>query len=104
MLYDMDPAQPGRVSESGRQVYRSSKYDWSLTIWDLLRLTAATALRHKGKQRGLYAGDMSRMGGEVLHLFMAQAGFTAPPDLPTAAKPDDDGGVNVLVIQTIQKE
>jgi len=68
MLYDMDPAQPGRVSESGRQVYWASKYDWSPTIWDLLRLTAARALRHKGKRRGLYAGDMSRMGGKVLQL------------------------------------
>jgi hypothetical protein len=27
-----------------------------------------------------------------------------PPDLPTVAKPDDDGGINVLVIQTSQNE
>jgi hypothetical protein len=105
MLYDMDPAQSGRISESGRQVYRSSKYDWSPTIWDLLRLTAVRALRHKGKKRGLYAGDMSRMGGQVLQLFMGLAGFVSPPDLPTIDKPDDDdGGINVLVIQTSQSE
>nr|AWM06082.1 hypothetical protein CIT39_06190 [Bradyrhizobium symbiodeficiens] len=103
MLYDMDPSQPGRVSESGRQVYRVSKYDWSPTIRDLLRLTAARALRHRGKRRGLYVGDMSRMGGEVLQLFMGPTDFMSPPDLRTVAALDD-GGINVLLIQTSQKE
>ncbi len=102
MLYDMNPHQPGRTSQYGRQVYQSSQYDWSPTVWDLLRLTAFRALRHKGKQHGLYVGDMSRMGGRVLQLFTAQSGSALPPDSPVAVKPDDDGGVNVLVIQTDQ--
>jgi hypothetical protein len=34
MLYDMDPAQSGRMSVHGRQVYQNSKRDWSPTIWE----------------------------------------------------------------------
>jgi hypothetical protein len=104
VLYDMDPAQPGRTSQFGRQVYQSSQYDWSPTVWDLLRQTALRALRHKGKKHGLYAGDMSRMGGQVLHLFTDQSGSAFPPELAGMRESGDDGGVNVLVIQTSQSE
>lgn len=103
-LYDMDPAQPGRVSRFGRQVYQSSQHDWSPTVWELLQITALRALRHKGKKRGLYVGDMSRMGGQVLRLFRDQSGSAFPPDLVGEAYSGDDGGVNVLVIQTDQSE
>lgn len=102
MLYDMDPAQPGRQSRFGRQVYQTSQHDWSPTVWELLRTTALRALRHKGKKQGLYVGDMSRMGGQVLHLFTTQSGTAFPPE--TIAGSGDDGGVNVLVIQTDQSE
>jgi hypothetical protein len=104
MLYDMDPAQSGRRSRFGRQVYQSSHYDWSPTVWELLQTTALRALRHKGKKHGLYVGDMSRMGGHILRLFTDQSGSAFPPG--AVAKPDsgDDGGVNLLVIQTEQIE
>jgi hypothetical protein len=104
MLYDMDPAQTGRTSRFGRQVYQSSQYDWSPTVWELLQTTALKALRHKGKTHGLYAGDMSRMGGHILRLFTDQSRSAFPPDLPAKADSGDDGGVNVLVIQTGRSE
>jgi hypothetical protein len=104
MLYDMNPAQPGRTSEFGRQVYRSSRYDWSQTVRDLLRLTAVRALRHKGKKHGLYAGDMSRMGGEVLQLFTSPFGSGTPPDETFLPATGGDDGISVLVIQTNQSE
>ena len=104
MLYDMDPAQPGRTSRFGRQVYQTSQYDWSPTVWELFQTTALRALRHKGKKHGLYVGDMSRMGGQILRLFTDQSGSTVPPDLVAKADSGDDDGVNVLVIQTDQSE
>lgn len=104
MLYDMNPAQPGRTSDFGRQVYRSSQFDWSLTVRDLLEQTAFRALRHKGKIHGLYAGDMSRMGGRVLQLFAGAPGAGSPPVHAGIKASVDDGGVSVLVIQTRQND
>jgi hypothetical protein len=68
MLYDMDPAQLGRTSAHGRQVYQNSQRDWSPTIWGLMEVTATKALRQRGKKRGLYDRDLSRLGGGVLQM------------------------------------
>ena len=81
MLYDMDPDQPGRASDHGRQVYQNSQYDWSPTIWELVEITTSLALRHKGNVRGLYDRDMSRLGGGVLQMMLetTRAHVPSPP-------------------------
>jgi hypothetical protein len=103
MLYNMDPAQPGRRSRHGRPVYRNSKYDWSPTIWELVRVTGQKALSHKGKTRGLYHSDLSRLGGEVLQMMVEDAGqrTTAPPGRrPVEVEEGKREGFSILIIET----
>jgi hypothetical protein len=103
MLYDMDPAQPNRTSSRGRQVYYHSTKDWSPTIWELLEITAAKALRYRGKTKGLYDRDLSRLGGGVLHMILDTADFYSqmPPGHreELAAAPEGDG-ISILIIET----
>ncbi len=103
MLFDMDPAQPGRMSAHGRQIYQNSKRDWSPTIWELMKVTATRALRHKGKKRGLYGRDLSRLGGGVLQMMrdVAIQHSVAPP--PYGGVEGEEGGgegISILVIET----
>jgi hypothetical protein len=103
MLYDMDPAQPGRMSVHGRQVYQNSKRDWSPTIWELMEVTANRALRHKGKKRGLYDRDLSRLGGGVLQMMrdVAIQHSVAPPGYGGVEGEEGWGeGISILVIET----
>jgi hypothetical protein len=103
MLYDMDPAQPGRMSVHGRQVYQNSKRDWSPTIWELMEVTAKRALRHKGKKRGLYDRDLSRLGGGVLQMMrdVAIQHSVAPPGYGGVEGEEGGGeGISILVIET----
>jgi hypothetical protein len=104
MLYDMDPAQPGRTSTHGRQVYQNSKKDWSPTIWELMEVTATRALRHKGQKRGLYDRDLSRLGGGVLQMMQyVSSGRSAvhpPGHGRTEGEPGDGEGISILVIET----
>ena len=102
MLYDMDPAQAGRSSMHGRQVYQNSKKDWSPTIWELVKITAAKALRHRGKKRGLYDRDLSRIGGGVMQMMsdVASRDFIVPPGRDVREGPDDGDGISILVIET----
>lgn len=97
MLYDMDPAQQDRTSTHGRQVYNNSQRDWSPTIWELVRTTAARALSHKGKKRGLYHADLSRLGGNVLQLIQGDGDGEARIG---ALGPGGDEGISVLIIAT----
>lgn len=64
MLYDIDPAQPGRMSMFGRQVYHNEKKDWSATIMELVEKTGLRPFRHTGA----YSTRMPRIGGNVLYL------------------------------------
>jgi hypothetical protein len=103
MLYDMDPAQPGRRSRHGRPVYRNSKYDWSPTIWELVRVTGQKALSHKGKTRGLYHSDLSRLGGGVLQMMVEDDGhrMTVPPgSRPLEADEGKREGIGILIVET----
>lgn len=107
MLYDMDPAQPGRMSIHGRQVYLNSMKDWSPTIWELIRVTANKALRHKGKKRGLYDRDLSRMGGGVLQMMLTTATqhSVPPPDHVSVEGEEREGDrISILVIETRSAE
>ena len=97
MLYDMDPGQPNRTSTFGRQVYRCSQFDWSPTIWELLRNTAIKPLRHKGKTHGNYNRDLSRLGGGFLQMLDGGYGGTSSP--AREAVFEGDGGVSILVIR-----
>jgi hypothetical protein len=103
MLYDMDPAQPGRMSAHGRQVYKNSRRDWSPTIWDLFEVTATRALRHRGKKYGVYDHDLSRLGGGVLQMMLDAASqrSMAPPAYHDV-EPEEGGpeGISILVIET----
>ena len=99
MLYDMDPAQPGRMSVHGRQVYQNSKKDWSPTIRELLEVTGVRALRYKG----LYASELSRLGGEVLQMILHVAipPSLAPPGHVGVETGEGGGeGISILVIAT----
>ncbi|MFZ3326641.1 MAG: hypothetical protein WA231_12410 [Methylocella sp.] len=103
MLYDMDPAQPGRTSAHGRQIYRNSERDWSPTIWDLMDVTATKALRHQGKKRGLYDRDLSRLGGGVLQMMrdVTIQRLVAPPGYGGVEGEEGGGeGISILVIET----
>jgi hypothetical protein len=103
MLYDMDPAQPTRISGHGRQVYKNSMRDWSPTIWDLIEVTATRALRHRGKKYGLYDRDLSRLGGGVLQMMRDAATHRSiPPPAYRDMEPGEDGeeGISILVIET----
>jgi hypothetical protein len=102
MLYDMDPVQLDRKSAHGRQVYQTSRKDWSPTIWELLRLTAAKVLRHRGKRRGLYNHDLSRLGGGVLQMMsdVASARSVGPPGHDEIEGEEGEEGLSILVIET----
>src|SRR5258708_3576274 len=102
MLYDMDPAQPIRPSTHGRQVYQNSTKDWSPTIWELMKVTATRALRHKSKKRGLYDRDLSGLGGGVLQMMLdvASRHFVAPPGRDDREGPDGGDGIAILIIET----
>jgi hypothetical protein len=103
MLYDVDPAQPDRMSVHGRQVYQNSKKDWSPTIWELIEVTAIRALRHKGKKGGLYDRDLSRLGGGVLQMMLNVAiqRSVAPPEYGGVEGEEGEGdGISILVIET----
>jgi hypothetical protein len=103
ILYDMDPAQPSRLSTHGRQVYQNSKMDWSPTIWELIEVTARRALSHKGAKQGLYAHDVSRVGGGVLQMMwnVAMQYSAAPPDYADVKRPEGgEEGVSILIIET----
>ena len=99
MLYDIDPAQRNRTSAHGRQVYQNSKKDWSPTIRELLEVTGVRALRYKG----LYASELSRLGGEVLQMILHVAipPSLAPPGHVGVETGEGGGeGISILVIAT----
>jgi hypothetical protein len=104
MLYDTDPAQLGRTSAHGRRIYQNSKKDWSPTIWELMKVTATKALRHKGKMHGLYPRDLSRLGGGVLQIMedVANQRSLAPPGYGgVEGEEEGDGeGISILFIAT----
>lgn len=107
MLFDMDPEQPSRTSAHGRQVYKNSTRDWSPTIWELLHVTAAKALRHRGRKRGLYDRDLSRLGGQVVHMTLAAAlQDSGPPFGHDGLEPEarDGDSISILVISTASRD
>lgn len=102
MLYDMDPAQPGRTSRFGRQVYHNEKKDWSATIMELIEKTGLRAFRHTGASYGLYRNTMPRLGGDVLYLIQGDSDLFGGGDRGSvgAEKLEDGQGLGVLVIAT----
>lgn len=101
MLYDMDPAQPKRKSQYGRQVYHHSKRDWSPTIWEIVNITGSKKLRHKGKKRGLYDRDLRRFGGGVLSFLTSAPNESGrPPSFIDFGDIEDYPGLSTLIIHT----
>lgn len=103
MLYDMDPAQPGRMSLHGRQVYRASTYDWSKTIWDILDVTAKKKLQHMGVKAGNYASPLpSRLGGHfsLMCFHYGKTNFSIQPPKKIAALDGPEEGINLFHVVT----
>lgn len=101
MLYDMDPAQAGRRSQAGRQVYHNSTKDWSSTIMELVEKTGKRPLKHTGVKHGLYPGPLTRLGGGVLYMMHGDEHVTGGMlDGDDQGPVGEGGGFGVLVIET----
>lgn len=118
MLYDTDPKQKHRKSTFGRQLYETSRFDWSQTIRELINNSNNSTFRHTGRLYGNYSRPMARASSpDLLSLVLAtdwlqsasrvldqipgdldrrRDGRTEAPEIP----PDERRGLSIFSIAT----